>query len=66
MDRTPAKFIEDMGDATAMAKAIGTDAARVRMWKHRNRIPRHVWPELQEAYPDVTVDVLKAIEAAGA
>lgn len=59
-----AKFIHDKGGPQAMAEVIGRTAGAVRMMKHRKRIPREVWPELVEAYPDVTLDTLKQIEAA--
>jgi hypothetical protein len=35
------------------------------MWSVRNRIPRKVWPEIIDAFPEVTLDELKAVEAHG-
>jgi hypothetical protein len=58
-----AKFIEAKGGSTAVAEAIGRKPGAVRMMKHRQRIPREVWPELVDAYDDVTLDMLKQIEA---
>lgn len=62
MNASPAEFIEQRGDAAVVARAIGTDPARVRMWKHRNRIPRDAWPEIMTAFPDVTMPMLLEIE----
>ncbi len=63
--KTPADFIEAKGNATAFAQAIGAEASKVRMWKHRNRIPRDAWPEILTAFPDVSIETLKKLEAAG-
>lgn len=63
MFETAADLIDAKGGPAAVAKAIGSDPGAVRMMKHRNKLPRAVWPEIVEAYPDVTLDKLKAIEA---
>jgi hypothetical protein len=60
-----AAFIKARGGPSAVAEAIGKTAGAVRMMKHRGRLPREVWPEIVEAYPDVTLDELKQIEAHG-
>lgn len=57
---THAELIAEKGTA-AIAAATGAPRAHVRVWKHR-RIPRSVYAELIEAFPDVTLDVLKAGE----
>lgn len=48
-----------------MARTMGMDPRVVRMWKVRNRLPRKVWPEIIEHFPDVTLDDLRAVEARG-
>lgn len=62
MVQTVAQIIEAKGGSAAVAKAIGVEATAVRMMKHRGKIPRAVWPEIMTAYPDLTLDVLKATE----
>lgn len=63
---TPAQLIEDKGGPAAFARAIGRDPTAVRMMKHRQSLPRAIWPEIIEAFPDITLDDLKAIEQASA
>lgn len=46
--------------ASEIAAKLGVPAINVRMWKKRNVIPRSAWAELIEAYPDITLDLLKA------
>lgn len=60
-----ADFIDAKGGPAAVAVATGYKAGAVSLWKHRRKLPRSAWPEILEAYPDVTMDELKAIEAAG-
>jgi hypothetical protein len=62
--KTHLEIISDKGGPSKMAAALNVKPARTRMWKLRKRIPRSVWPELIEAYPDLNTDVLKAGEAA--
>jgi len=66
MVRTPADFIRnDLGGAQAVADRLGMKASSVRMWVHRNRVPRSAWPEILEAYKSVKLKDLRAIEQAG-
>jgi len=48
--------------AVEIAGRLGVPAINVRMWKSRNTIPRSAWAELIDAFPDVTLDGLKAGE----
>jgi hypothetical protein len=48
--------------AAEIAGRLQIPAINVRMWKSRNTIPRSAWAELIDAYPDVTLDALKAGE----
>lgn len=59
---TPAKFIEARGVA-AVAAATGRTDGAVRVWKHRNRFPREAWLELNAAYPELTLEVLRELDA---
>jgi hypothetical protein len=62
--RTPADIIEAKGGPAAFAAAIGAEPTAVRMMKHRNKLPRKVWPEILTAYPDITMATLQAAEKA--
>jgi hypothetical protein len=48
--------------AKVIADRLAIPAGRVRVWKTRNVIPRSAWAELIDAYPDVTLEALKAGE----
>ena len=48
-----------------MAEKLKMRAGTIRMWKHRNTLPRSAWPELARAFPDLTLDKLQKIEAKG-
>lgn len=63
MSTSHADIIKQMG-ATKMARKLDMKPARVRTWKLRNKIPRTAWPEVVEAFPDLTLEKLKASEAA--
>lgn len=66
MVRTPADFIRtDLGGAQVVAKKLGRKPSAVRMWVHRNVLPRSAWPELLEAYGHLKMKDLKAVEQAG-
>lgn len=68
---TPAEFIDAKGGPAAMTRAINAVSAAekqvtsgaVALWRHRNKLPRTSWPEIIDAYPDTTLDDLKAIES---
>jgi hypothetical protein len=66
MAESAATIIDEMGGPTAVARAIHKRSGAVRAWKHRNAIPRGAWPELLEAFPDLTMDRLRATEAQAA
>lgn len=51
----------DAKGTKAIAEATGQPPAHVRVWKHR-RIPRAVYADLITAFPDVTLDMLRAGE----
>jgi hypothetical protein len=72
---TPAEFIDEKGGPAAMARAIEEacpqlerpiNAGSIALWRHRNKIPRANWPEVMDAYPDLTMPDLRAMENAGA
>lgn len=63
MVKSAAVIIEEKGGSTAFANAVGKSAGAVRLWKHRDYFPRQAWPEINGAFPDLPLDVLRAIEA---
>lgn len=65
MATTPSDFIKARGGPNVVAAAIKESPGTVRMWALRRRIPRRVWPELIEAFPEVTLDELKRVETMG-
>jgi hypothetical protein len=63
MVKSAAKVIEDKGGPKVFAEKVGKPAGTVRLWKHRDYFPRTAWPEINSAFPDLALDVLRAIEA---
>lgn len=61
--QTPIELIDAKGGPAKIARDTGHKAGAIALWRHRNKIPRNAWPEIMEAYPDVTLAVLKAMEA---
>ena len=61
-----ADILDQLGKPAEVAARIGVDAVVVRMWKHRNKVPRTVWPELLQAYPTLTMGALLKSEQAEA
>lgn len=55
---THAELIAAKGTATVAAK-VGRPAAHVRVWKCRG-IPRAAYADIIDAFPDVTLEMLKA------
>jgi hypothetical protein len=55
-------FIVAKGGNAAVAAATGYSAGAVALWRHRKKLPRTAWPEILEAYPDVSLADLRAIE----
>jgi hypothetical protein len=64
MEKSAAALIIERGDYEAVAQKLGIKAGTVAAWKSRNRIPRQVWPEVMDIFPDLTLDDLKATERA--
>lgn len=62
---SPAEFIDTRGGPHKVAKVLNLSPGSVRMWKQRNTLPRSCWPEIVTAFPDLTLDELRAIEARG-
>ncbi len=52
------EIIEAKGTAL-VSERTGRPAAHVRVWKNRG-IPRSVWAELIDAFPDITLEALKS------
>lgn len=64
MAQSPAELVKEKG-ANNIASALGMKPGTIRMWRKRDRIPRTVWPDLTEAFPDLDTPTLRAIEANG-
>lgn len=56
------QFIDAHGGSAKFAKATGFSPGYVRQWKFRKRIPRNAWPEIIEALPTVTLEMLLDLE----
>jgi len=61
MVTSPAQFIEDKG-VLEVATATGRTEGAVRVWKTRNRFPREAWLEINLAFPELTLQVLRKLE----
>lgn len=57
-------IVEKLGGTEAAAARLKKSEGAVRMWAHRKRVPRPVWPEILEAYHNVTLGDLRALEEA--
>lgn len=57
-------FVDERGGPKAVAEATGRNPGAVSLWKNRNKLPRSAWPDVQKAYPDISLDDLLAMEAA--
>lgn len=73
MAKTPhrpvAALLYELGGAQAVAESMAPPrkVKTVRMWMFRDTVPRHVWPDLIEAFPKtVTLERLRDIEAKAA
>lgn len=62
--QTHADLIKAHGGARFIAERINARPETVRMWQFRRRIPRQAWPEIVAAFPDISLEVLVASEAA--
>lgn len=55
---------EKLGGADEAASRLSRTPGAIRMWAHRRRVPRAIWPEIIGAYDGVTLDELRDLEAA--
>lgn len=53
---------EKLGGTEAAAGKLDRTESAVRMWAHRKSLPRTIWPEILDAYDNVTLDELRALE----
>jgi len=60
MVQSVADLIDTKG-AMNIAAALNMNPVAVRLWKHRDCIPKARWVDLIEAFPDVTPDLLRRI-----
>lgn len=61
---TAAQIIDDKGGPAAFAEKLNKTPGAVRVWKHRNQIPREAWPDILTVFPDVSLETLIATEPA--
>lgn len=64
--QTVAELIDAKGGPAVFAEKVKRSANNVCVWKFRNRIPRTAWPEVIEAFPEISIADLKGIEAQAA
>jgi hypothetical protein len=57
---------EKLGGAEEAAERLHRTPGAIRMWAHRRAVPRSMWPEILDAYQNVTLEDLKALERAWA
>ncbi len=62
MVRNAVDFIKAKGGPKAVSQATGHGAGAISVWASRNKLPRSAWPELLNAFPDITLDDLLAME----
>jgi len=60
MTKSLAEEIIEQKGVSLIAERLGERPETVRIWKHRKRFPRAKWFDLVEAFPDVTLDMLRA------
>lgn len=65
MAKSVSEIIDEKGGPAAFAEAVGKSDGTIRVWKCRDKFPRGAWPEISEAFPDLTQDALRAAEARG-
>lgn len=61
--RAVAALIEELGGAKAVSTKTGHKAGTVRKWKCVNALPRSAWPDLQKAFPQISLDRLLDVES---
>ena len=65
MSHPAATLIDELGGRRTIADATGFTVGSIDLWRHRNRIPRTAWPELQQAFPTTaTLEALLETERA--
>lgn len=67
MSESVVEFIDRKNGPTAMAKVVtGHTAGAISVWRARNKLPRHAWPDILQAYADITLEDLFAMEGVAA
>jgi hypothetical protein len=67
LDNPSAKLVGDLGGVQIVAEKLNKSHSAIRMWAHRNVVPRSVWPELISAFPkQLTLAKLRDIEGRAA
>jgi len=60
--KTAAQIIDAKGGSATFAARVKRSPGAVSVWKHRNRFPRDAWPEIMQAFPDLTLRRLLQLE----
>lgn len=60
--RAVAALIDELGGPAAVSSKTGHKAGTVRKWKCVNVLPRSAWPDLQKAFPQISLDRLLEVE----
>lgn len=55
-------WIDANGGPTAVARTLDKKVGTVCVWSHRNVLPRGVWPEILQAFPETTMEALLETE----
>lgn len=54
----------DLKTPQTLHVALGAEVGTIRVWRHRNIVPRNVWPEIMVEFPELGLSDLLAMEAA--
>jgi len=53
----------DLKTPQTLSVVLGVEVGAIRVWRHRRIIPRNVWPEIMERFPEVGLRDLTDMEA---
>jgi|GEM_PF-4069539 len=56
-------LIKDLGGSSVVAGKTPYSPEAVRQWVYRDKVPRGAWPDLLDAFPNLTLPLLKKAEA---
>ena len=56
-------LIKDLGGSSVVAAKTAYSPEAVRQWVYRDKLPRGAWPDLLDAFPRLSLALLKKLEA---